>query len=168
MSATGKASGIKVRGSCRNGHVTEATSNPGRLTWEGPCSHEGCDLNLRAKRIPRDEVPAPLPAGADAGSTTRVVRITDYDATAGPDDAGGLVVADIAPEPAREPEHRPTDDTGSNRGPARGAGPADPIDPAPHGRPRLSERLRARRNAGARAEAVRSARRQPRHPLGIF
>jgi hypothetical protein len=45
--------GIRVRGTCRSGHTTEAVSTPGRSTWNGTCSDPGCELPVTAKRIPR-------------------------------------------------------------------------------------------------------------------
>src|SRR3954453_9133048 len=61
---------VRVRGTCKAGHVTEALSDPGRVTWEGTCSTDGCELPVKARRAPRTrpEVTAPAtPAPADAG-----------------------------------------------------------------------------------------------------
>lgn len=61
---------MRVRGTCKAGHVTEALSDPGRVTWEGTCSTDGCELPVKARRAPRSrpEVTAPAtPAPDDAG-----------------------------------------------------------------------------------------------------
>lgn len=59
---------VRVRGTCKAGHTTEARSDPGRVTWEGTCSTEGCELPVKARRMPRErpEVSAPAtPAPAE-------------------------------------------------------------------------------------------------------
>jgi hypothetical protein len=69
--------GIRVRGTCRSGHTTEATSTPGRSTWNGTCSDPGCELSVTAKRIPR-ETP-------EATATDAVRRRPRTPATAAPE-----------------------------------------------------------------------------------
>lgn len=54
-----------MRGVCRNGHTTEATSAKGRVTAEVPCSASGCDLTVKARRIPAAAKTKPAPAPAD-------------------------------------------------------------------------------------------------------
>jgi hypothetical protein len=46
-----RKSGARVRGTCKAGHVTERLAEADRLTWTGPCSNDGCDLNVRCKRV---------------------------------------------------------------------------------------------------------------------
>ena len=154
MTAT-KAAGVRVRGSCKNGHITETVADRGRVTAQVVCSHDGCEQKVNCRRIPKDATPPPPPA---SDGTTRVVRIADYDATssgAQGDDGGFAVVPVTDPEPDPEPGGGPGADPGS-------APPADPL--ADDGERRgIRHRFRERR----RAEAVRSARREWQHPLGI-
>src|SRR5213075_1016311 len=73
------AVGIPVRGQCREGHWTEGTSEPGRVTAQVRCAEPGCGLRLTARRIPG--VPgagepvgtATAPAGTDDPHRVRVV-----------------------------------------------------------------------------------------------
>lgn len=51
--------GVRVRGTCTAGHTTEAMSDPGRVTWEGACSHKGCQLPVKGRRIPGPPPAAP-------------------------------------------------------------------------------------------------------------
>jgi hypothetical protein len=51
--------GVRVRGTCAAGHTTEAMSDPGRVTWEGRCSHKGCELPVKGRRIPGPPPAAP-------------------------------------------------------------------------------------------------------------
>lgn len=75
-SVTTKKPGAKVRGECADGHTTETTAAPGRITWRGQCSDPGCELEVKCTRIPstegdgkKDESGAP---------TSRVRRIKGY------------------------------------------------------------------------------------------
>lgn len=54
--------GIPVRGKCRAGHWTSTVSQAGRVTWRGPCPHDGCVESVICRRIGR---PDPPPDGAD-------------------------------------------------------------------------------------------------------
>src|SRR4051794_14665345 len=70
MATTKPRGQVRVRGTCKAGHVTEAVSDPGRVTWEGTCSTADCELPVKARRAPRSrpEVTAPATqAPADAG-----------------------------------------------------------------------------------------------------
>lgn len=51
-----------MRGTCSAGHVTETTSDPGRVTWHGTCADPECDLPVYAKRVPKDIRPDVDPA----------------------------------------------------------------------------------------------------------
>jgi hypothetical protein len=63
-----KAKGrVRVRGTCKAGHTTEAVTDPGRLRWEGPCADAGCGLQVRASRIPRE---TPQATTTDAPSSS--------------------------------------------------------------------------------------------------
>lgn len=59
--------GVRVRATCPAGHLTEATSDPGKVTWRGQCAHDGCTAAVVAKRVPRDLAPVPT---ADAPAET--------------------------------------------------------------------------------------------------
>jgi hypothetical protein len=75
--------GVRVRGTCTDGHVTETRSDPGRVRWEGLCATPGCGLQVRASRIPAeapeakatDAVPAPAD---DSNDPHRVREVTSY------------------------------------------------------------------------------------------
>lgn len=114
-----------MRGTCRAGHTTEATSDPGRVTWEGPCSHPGCDLKVRGRRVPAD-TPAP-PAD------TRTAAAGDGD----PYQVREVSYA--AQHPARAAGARPDADPGGRqqRGAARAAAAAEggPAGVPPAGHP---------------------------------
>lgn len=56
---------VKVRGTCASGHVTEATSDPGRITWDGECRADGCSNRVHAKRVPLDVRPPETPPDAN-------------------------------------------------------------------------------------------------------
>jgi hypothetical protein len=156
---SGGKPGVLVRGSCAAGHVTETNAAGRRVTWEGTCATDGCDLPVKARRVPGDRVaPPPDPAAGDgADSHVTVVRVDDYDDTSSgaQGDAGGFHVADdghtgelVDPAPADEGD--------------RVGSPPDPLDD--HGeRPSRFTVWRERRRA------ARSARRSAgyRHPLGL-
>jgi hypothetical protein len=127
------AAGVKVRGSCSAGHITEAVAEKGRATWNGVCSVEGCGRKVTAKRVPRDRVPPAPPASDPAGGNSReqypFIEVHSYDEL-GDDSAGGLSV---------EPDD---DNTGEPAGgdPAEGAAAEgvvpDPVDDDADRRPR--------------------------------
>lgn len=144
------ASGVKVRGSCTAGHITEATAPPRRVTWNGTCSHDGCGLPVTARRIPRDRVPDAPPAGDNTSDQYPFVKVDDYGQLPehGPDD--GLTVE---PPTAKPAGHLPAPGAGESAGASDGgpagdpAGrqeqPPDPISDEPR-RNRIRDRLRAR------------------------
>lgn len=74
--------GIKVRGTCTAGHVTETTSDPGRVTAEATCGHGGCTLPVKCRRIPRDRPESTAPAGTvrppAAGDPHDVIEVKGY------------------------------------------------------------------------------------------
>src|SRR6185437_12121294 len=163
---------VRVRGTCGEGHVTEATSAPGRVTWEGQCSHEGCDLPVKARRMPGRAAAPPADSGpprSSAGGAPpetpparpagRLKRVR-YDVqpdpeprrddAAGGGDAGGAGPTAAAPRPAGgAPRQQPV----------RGRGRPEPdVGGAPTGGPgRLRDRIAARR--AQRAERGRSGAR---------
>jgi hypothetical protein len=102
-----KKPGAKVRGTCKNGHVTETTAEPTRLTWKGPCSHEGCDLEVIAKRIKTTEA-AKEPTGKKPASRVRKVSGYDNGKRTKLDGAGAGKPAKSAPEPDGGKEPEPT------------------------------------------------------------
>src|SRR6185437_2378752 len=158
---------VRVRGTCREGHVTEATSAPGRVTWEGSCSHEGCDLPVKARRMP-GRVAAPVDSGTP-GQGSPPASPTPETPPAKP--AGRLrrVRYDIQPDQLpREPDPEPEQPAGGDAGGGGAAAPARPVPvvrsarhkPVPGGddadagpglgqRPTVRQRLAARRSARA-------------------
>jgi len=108
---------VRVRGTCTAGHVTETRSTPGRVTWEGTCGHDGCQLPIHARRVPKD-TPAPPAdtAPADPTDRHRVIEVTSYDQPK-------------HPRPAAEPEP-----AGDGPAAAAGAAPDDGAAPAVHRR----------------------------------
>src|SRR3954470_17724957 len=72
---------VRVRGTCKAGHVTEALSDPSRVTWEGTCSTDGCELPVKARRAPRSrpEVTAPATPTPDDTGAPKLRRV-NYDA----------------------------------------------------------------------------------------
>ena len=77
-----------MRGTCKNGHVTEREAAPGRVTWSGKCEEPGCELEVRAKRIPTTEESKKKDETPSRGS--RVVKVDGYESSerAGVVDAG--------------------------------------------------------------------------------
>src|SRR3954454_17878100 len=82
--AAKKGRSVRVRGTCKSGHITETTSAPGRVRWEGSCATPGCDLEVRASRVPA-ETPAakatdavPVPADNDSNDPHRGREVTSY------------------------------------------------------------------------------------------
>ncbi len=58
---------VQVRGSCTAGHITDTRSEPGRVTWEGPCGNSTCSRQVQARRVPRARVVAgALSPGSDS------------------------------------------------------------------------------------------------------
>lgn len=79
MTSKPKAS-VRVRGTCTAGHVTETRSTPGRVTWEGTCGHDGCQLPIHARRVPKDTPPPPADTtGPDPTDRHRVIEVTSYE-----------------------------------------------------------------------------------------
>lgn len=146
------AAGVRVRGSCKKGHITETVADKGRVTAQVECSDPGCDERVNCRRIPKDQVP-PKPPADDAG-TTRVVRVADYDDTSSgaQGDPGGLAVADTDPA-----ELEPG--AGSDSEPA--GGPPDPLTEHGERTGPIARWKQRRRSAGARRPTGWQ------HPLGI-
>lgn len=71
-----KGAGARVRGECKDGHVTETTAAPNRVTWTGTCSQEGCELPVTCHRIKSTETKK-NDAGGDK-SKARVRRVKGY------------------------------------------------------------------------------------------
>jgi hypothetical protein len=154
-----KRAGIRVRGTCAEGHTTEATTEPGRVTNRGPCSHEGCALQVVRKRIPRETPEADAPAtkatetGAEDGPGYKVreARIRR--------ERPSKRAAERKPD--TETEERPDDRVP----PAGGAGTPPVRDDVTEREPDGDER---RPRAGFRSRLRRGERpeREPRrHPL---
>lgn len=109
--------GVPVRGTCAAGHTVDATSSPGRVTWEGPCTHGGCELKVHAKRVPKDRTakPADAPAPAAANPTPGARKLI---VTRRPD-----AQRPKAGKPAAVPAPRAADDDTGEPGGVRGPGP---------------------------------------------
>src|SRR3954447_23570349 len=77
MATTKPRGQVRVRGTCKAGHVTEAVSDPGRVTWEGTCSTDGCELPVKARRAPRTrpEVTAPATTAPDDAGDPKLRRV---------------------------------------------------------------------------------------------
>lgn len=149
--------GVRCRGTCKDGHTTEVTSEPGRVSWHGPCPHDGCRLKVYARRVPDSTPPPPDTKTTDthAGEDPhRVLEVSAYrdepqpqperpDEPERPGDGAGGAGGDDQPAAPPRPAHQ--------RG-RRAAAPAPPVhpEPGPPARPRgVLGRLRHRLNAGA-------------------
>ena len=73
---TTKGAGARVRGECKDGHVTERMAPAGRITWSGECSEEGCELPVKCKRIPGAAAKEIKESEPDTGS--RVTKVSGY------------------------------------------------------------------------------------------
>src|SRR5436309_453784 len=115
-----KRPGRRVRGTCSEGHVTEDTSAAGRVTQDGPCTFEGCELPVHRTRIPSTTPPAAAAVTEDAGADDpyRVERVKIH--------------ASKRRAPQREPEPDEPDDEGAEVR-VRGAEDAGrpPVEPLP-------------------------------------
>jgi hypothetical protein len=150
--------GVRCRGTCKDGHTTEAVAESGRVTWHGECATEGCERKVYCRRVPAD-TPAP-PAETKVAETDphRVLEVPGYrdePAPAEPDDdgqqqqpgePGGDPGSGEQPAGAGAPGATPPRrGKRTRRGPA--AAPAPPVTPTPPRaeRPRgVLGRLRAR------------------------
>jgi hypothetical protein len=71
---------VRVRGTCKDGHLTETVSAPGRVTWHGACATEGCENTVYAKRVPKDVRPPDEPdAQTPPAEDDDEVREVDFD-----------------------------------------------------------------------------------------
>jgi hypothetical protein len=84
---TRKESGAKVRGTCKDGHVTEVVAGPRRITATVPCSFEGCERTVRCKRIPASESGEPSEKKEEPASKRgpKVTRVSGYERSGGGD-----------------------------------------------------------------------------------
>ena len=109
--------GPKVRGTCNAGHVTERYADAGRVTWAGPCAKDGCDLTVRARRVPASRSAAakddPTPEPADDNGRSVTVKEVDY----------------AQPQPKRQRQHAPRV-VNDEPGDADAGEPAAPVEPA--------------------------------------
>lgn len=150
---------IPVRGVCRNGHTTEATSAKGRVTAEVPCSAPGCDLTVKARRIPAAAKTKPAPAPADDATPTKPAtkgRFTPVEVTyAKP--------ADRPADPGPEHEQPGPEQPGDGDGPSvdMGSGEHHSQQQARRGsgrfkrrRPKLSREQREQARAAVHAEWI--------------
>src|SRR5689334_11858895 len=79
-SPTVSKQGIRVRGTCSAGHVTESNAAPKRATQTGECGHEGCEVTVRRTRIPTATPEATKPATKTeepAGEESGLVRVRE-------------------------------------------------------------------------------------------
>lgn len=151
------SSGVKVRGTCKAGHITEATAQPGRVTWQGKCADNSCDLQVNARRIPKDQIPSGESA-VNADDPYRVIKVDSYGDTGHP--AGdGITVESTTPADAG------SDGSGTEGSDAAGGDPID-AEHEPGRASKLRERLRPRRTVGV-AGPGSGGHSDYRHPLGI-
>lgn len=138
-----RTAGVAVRGTCPAGHTVDATSSPNRVTWEGICTHAGCGLKVKAKRVPSERVPA------------KTAPVTPPTKTAGAGPGARKLIVTRTPDARPKPR------------PARAAG--TPADPVRTGEPDL---VRGPRPDGAVPVAVKQvdgphhATTQARDPAG--
>lgn len=85
---------VRVRGKCAAGHVTETTSEKGRVTRTLECSTPGCELEVLCRRIPSTEAPREAGKPTKLPSGAQVRRIASYERNGSSDGAG----AGVAPE----------------------------------------------------------------------
>jgi len=85
---------IRVRGTCAAGHVTETTSEKGRVTRTLECSTPGCELEVLCKRIPSTEAPRATGKATTLPSGAKVRRIASYDRSG---DSTGAGVETVEP-----------------------------------------------------------------------
>jgi hypothetical protein len=131
MTTTTSKRGVPVRGTCKAGHTTETTSTPGRVTWEGECSTDGCSHPVRARRVPSTERTATPPADAPADTPPAAPP-------AAPDDPHAVKeVSYDAPQPKRRQPPAPRERDGRDAGgkPAGEPPVSDPERPTGDGRP---------------------------------
>lgn len=110
-----------MRGTCKAGHVTERLAEADRVTWVGPCSNDGCDLNVRCKRVSTAES-----SDDKEKSKSRVRRVESYERPskrAGVADTRGGKV-----EPPGVDEPRADDGPAGGKAP-EGAGPPTAQEP---------------------------------------
>jgi hypothetical protein len=154
---TGRAgAGVRVRGTCTGGHVTETTSTPGRTTWHGPCANDDCELKVYARRVPGDtpaeDPTAEKPPPADPHTVIEVPAYRDDPKPSfDPDDRpAGPPVAPAGDAPAGGAASGvPSSSSATKPGDAGGGGSgaaAVDVDEQPRG---LRGRLRARRSSRA-------------------
>lgn len=160
--------GVKVRGACPKGHVTQTTSPPGRVTWRGECSDPKCRERVICRRVPT-EPPAPgePAAGEPEQSAPNTARKVSWNAQVPKHKQGGD--GDQPPADPRgstgagdDGEHGYRRDgepvTGPGQQAAESTLPGAPEQPRPSngqprsGRGRLAESLRSRRTARAARE----------------
>ena len=83
--------GVKVRGACPKGHITQTTSTPGRVTWRGECSDPKCKERVIARRMPAERAPADQPAGEPEQSAPHTARKVSWNAKVPKHQQGGDV-----------------------------------------------------------------------------
>lgn len=135
--------GVPVRGTCKLGHVTQETALPGRVTWRGQCSAQGCEHHITARRVPRDNPPAAAPPTAHDAP---FIRLDSY-----------------ATLPDHGPEHGVSVEPGSEPGGGDSAGPA--VAPTAAVDDRQPDPISAGEPGGGDAPATRPDRQQARHPI---
>lgn len=158
--------GVKVRGACPKGHVTQTTSPPGRVTWRGVCSDPKCKERVICRRMPAERTPAAAPAGEPEQSAPNTARKVSWNAQTPKHKQGG-----DAGEPTgdgggagdgdeHDYRHAGEPATGAGQQAAESVVPGAPAEPRPsNGQPRgrsgagrLSEHIRSRRGARAARE----------------
>lgn len=177
-----QSAGVKVRGACPKGHVTQTTSEPGRVTWRGECSDPKCKERVICRRMPAERAPAAAPAGEPEQSSPNTARKVSWNAQtpkhkqgggdagqSGGTDAGGAGGND---DDEHDYRHAGEPTTGPGQQAAESTVPGAPAQPGPsNGQPprgrgagRLSEHIRSRRTARATRERPQYGTRFPFDP----
>lgn len=115
--------GVAVRGTCPAGHTVDATSSPNRVSWEGTCTHPGCGLKVKAKRVPSERVPAKTAPPAPPAKA----------AAAGPGNRKLIVTR--TPDATSRPKPRSARAAGAPADPVRASEPGGVRGPGPDGVP---------------------------------
>jgi hypothetical protein len=140
------ANGVRVRGECPAGHVTETVAPRGRVTWHGECSADGCDEKVLAKRIPRTKAPETPAADSNGDSQYPFVKVSSYGQLGAEHREDGITV-----QPESEPGgagEQQRDDGAAAASPAAGVQQERAVDPLDEPRPGFRDRLRSRRPRG--------------------
>lgn len=121
------AAGVRVRGTCPDGHVTNTVSPPGKVTWRGECMQTDCTHRVLCRRVTGAQSTAPpgapatsSPPSADGKVPVKRVNFnapkpkharagTGSSSESGTGAPAGAVEQQPVPEPAGVPASPPAD-----------------------------------------------------------